>query len=186
MRLAPKKKSSFVNETPRDEINKKCNPYSPPSVVDTNLPISLSPPPPSETLGRLQFAYGVLFLCGIFFACIVWPFLLSPLGIFDARYHFKNRDVVFSIAGFALALSGYFVWGNWFSYACRRRFLMAYGDIVQSISFLHHAGWLVFFTVVRRGDFSGFFVQVPWLAGWIVGNMLLALFTGAYFFGRQR
>ncbi len=95
MRLAPKKKSSFVNETPRDEINKKCNPYSPPSVVDTNLPISLSPPPPSETLGRLQFAYGVLFLCGIFFACIVWPFLLSPLGIFDARYHFKNRDVVF-------------------------------------------------------------------------------------------
>ncbi len=110
MRLAPKKKSSFVNETPRDEINKKCNPYSPPSVVDTNLPISLSPPPPSETLGRLQFAYGVLFLCGIFFACIVWPFLLSPLGIFDARYHFKNRDVVLSIAGFALALSGYFVW----------------------------------------------------------------------------
>ncbi|QDV28172.1 hypothetical protein Spb1_00350 [Planctopirus ephydatiae] len=84
--------------------------------------------PGNGTVWLLRLLAGFQFLGGIFFATFTWMLILVPLGIFHPQYQYQLRDVVFSITGATLAITGYFVWWNWFLYAVRGRFFSGLGS----------------------------------------------------------
>lgn len=134
----------------------------------------------------LRLLAGFQFLGGIVFAAFAWVLIFTPLGIFFPEYQYDLRDVVLSIMGAPLAITGYFVWANWFLYAVRGRFFRNWGVAVQLISLMNHLGWLVCFPSIRQQSFFAFLETAPEIAAWLLFNILVSMMLGLYFLDKSR
>jgi hypothetical protein len=141
--------------------------------------------PGNGTVWLLRLLAGFQFLGGIFFATFTWMLILVPLGIFHPQYQYQLRDVVFSITGATLAITGYFVWWNWFLYAFRGRFFRDWGVAVQLISILNHLGWLMYFPFLRYESFLAFLESAPGIAAWLLINLATSMILLPYFYFRS-
>lgn len=143
-------------------------------------------PPRIGTVWLLRLLAGFQFLGGVFFAMFAWVLIFTPLGIFLPEYQYRLRDVVLSIAGATLAITGYFVWANWFLYAVRGRFFRNWGVAVQLISLMNHLGWLVCFPSIRQQSFFAFLETAPEIAAWLLFNILVSMMLGLHFLDKSR
>ena len=134
----------------------------------------------------LRTLFGILGLCGCWFARLAWAFVLLPIGIIMPECQYTFHDVIMSLSGCGLALSGYFVWINWLTFAATGRFVGASAVTVQAVSFLHHLGWLVWLFLPALGkepllDAVSRVPIMPLECAWIVVNVVVALATGLCF-----
>ncbi len=138
------------------------------------------------TVWFLRLLAGFQFLGGIIFAMGAWMLILAPLFIFFPEYQYRLWDVVFSITVSTLAITGYFVWWNWFLYAFRGRFLRDWGLPVQLISLMNHLGWLVCFPFFRSQSFFAFLETAPVIAAWLLFNIFVSMMLARYFLDKSR
>lgn len=124
-----------------------------------------------------RLLFGALFACGFFFAAFTWILIPTPLGIFQPQYRYGIRDIVLSITGCGLAVTGYFVWTNWLWFAIRGKFFPGNGTGVQIVSFFNHLGWIALLPIYRQTSFLEFGESMPLVAAWILLNMVIALIS---------
>jgi len=124
----------------------------------------------------------ILFACGIFFALFVWMLIPTPIAIFLPWHRFQMFDIILSISGSILAVSGYFIWIGWILFAVDGRYaFLKYEEDFQVISIVHHVGWLAFFPYMRRGTLTEFAMNLTPIFMWIVINILIAVCAFIYF-----
>lgn len=133
----------------------------------------------------LRLLFGGMFLVGTCFAALAWIPVLLPIGIVIPQYRFGIRDTVMALTGSALAISGYFVWLNWLSFAIRERFYPTSGVLIQKVSSLNHLGWIVWFPFLRGTNIAEFFQNLPYVAIWICFNLAVAMFVWIEFASRR-
>jgi hypothetical protein len=129
----------------------------------------------------LRLLFGALFVGGYFFAALAWFLVPTPIGIFQPEYQYTVRDTLMSLTGCGLALTGYFLWANWLSFAVRGKFVPNNGTLIQIVSFANHLGWLVFFPFLKETNFLEFLTGSPLIAFWIFVNLVVACITGLIF-----
>ena len=122
----------------------------------------------------LRYVFGMLFLVGISFAAFAWILILLPIGIALPQNQFTQRDVVLSLSGAILSLSGYFVWINWLVYAGNGRFVLRSEKTVQWIAIANSVGWLFFFPYLRNENLFQVAEGIPLVLAWIVLNLCIA------------
>lgn len=129
----------------------------------------------------LRILFGVLFLIGCYFAAFAWFLVLTPIGIFQSEYRYSWHDVFVSLTGCILAITGYFLWASWLSFAVRGRFILISAMATQLVAIANHLGWIVFFPLFRGTNVREFFVNLPSEAAWLVLNLFVGTASFLYF-----
>lgn len=122
-----------------------------------------------------RILYGVLFVCGIFFALFCWIFAMLPLGIFSPKYKYTILDTIVSLGISSLALSGYFVWANWFSVSIWEKCQFISKSALHGLSLANHTGWALILPVAFREYPWDYFTAHPVLALWLFINIAFAV-----------
>jgi|GEM_PF-1086631 len=152
--------------------------YSPPA--DLTATTTDAAQPIEEPLrGRfpipLRAMFGLLGIFGCVFATLAWILIPIPIGIFIPKYQFTFADIVESIAGSLLSITGYFVCVSWLLIATRGRSILRSEEVTQWVSIANHFGWLTLFPFLRRETLWQMFVSNPTLSIWLLANIVIAV-----------
>ena len=102
--------------------------------------------PLSQFTSIVRVICGVLFACGCIFAPFAWIGIAIPVGhlVRPGGDAIAPGDLMVFVGGFVGASLGYFVWLNWLLFAIRGKFAWVSGAMMQMLSIIGHAAWILF------------------------------------------
>ncbi len=102
--------------------------------------------PSSQFTSIVRVLCGALFACGCIFATFAWIGIAIPVGhlVRPGVDPVAPGDLMVFVGGFVGASIGYFVWVNWLVFAIRGKFAFVSGSMMQMLSIIGHAAWIVF------------------------------------------
>lgn len=123
----------------------------------------------------MRIVYGILFLCGFFFAAFAWICLFLPFGALFPTYRYGIRDIVISVSAAGLALGGYLVWFGWGRFAIQGKWSPVDSGRLALLSLMVHGGWLVLLPWIRHESFAQM-ASTGWpLFAWLNGNLTISI-----------